>query len=258
MADAIFTSSLIVCKDGIPLGGGVAPPSVGLQFKCDNPNHVWQLYLVASGGVPPYTWITDKGKLTTWGVVNENALIELNAATGAGTIHCGCEDEDRENSLAYAVAGKAIFNSLTPNCDRYDGDPYGGFTWNCKGEVVACGIIPGVQNGDGLVITAGDIPIVCEQINEAEDCGAQPCGQPWCGSTPYCLCNCSGNGNNTCFGSPREYIFANGGGQLFDLRTNAMKTEGCWPCKVLEGGDINVLLMDSNGALLPIVIPVVA
>lgn len=198
-------------------GGGSEAPSIPLNAAGGTMNCFsgdTSVPLVATGGVPPYTWSTDRGVIT---VGDPTSSATLTPATNTGS------------SVAGTAYGKQVKVCCTfTSCV--------GSLWNCAGQITTTCSSVGVPDC-GLGNCACS---VCSGCSHLSGCVTQPdCA---CRNDP--ALNCCGNG--TTFASSCAAL--NAVGTACDLRSAQMIADGCNPCAVqFMSGEPVVTVTDSEG-----------
>lgn len=243
----------LVCNDNIPLSV-ITNPGIELRLSCSE--GIWSIILHAFGGRGPYNWVTDKGKITSSGSANQDALIQLNAQIDINKALCADDGLMHDVQGAYRILCNAYYHL------------YGG------GGVVTPCVPPGASDGiyinceDKIMGYATDQPATDEYANTPFICRNHPTDLDdpigpavgSCDDLPYC--DASGpavfcNQDTTPEMGPQSiqscvsYLFNNPElGLRIDDRTEDMKNRGCWPCSLHINEDILVTMLDAEGTII--------
>ena len=170
--------------------------------------------LVATGGVPPYTWSTDRGSIT---VGDPTSSATLTPATNTGS---GVAGNAYGKQVKYCCTFTGCVGEIW-KCDGTVAFPCGtGSVPDCGLGACACGSCSGCSNLSGCIDIAG---CAC-RVDPVTRC----CGQ---GTTFSSACAALASHGTAC-----------------DLRSAGMIAAGCNPCAVqFMSGEPVVTVTDSEG-----------
>lgn len=262
MAPPLLNNTTFHCNDGTPLNISL-PPLIDPRLSCSE--HIFSVELTGSGGIPPYSWLIIGGGVISFsGLLNEHALVQVNAMPPGPTVHCSGGEFDGQfidHRTAYVRLGSGVFNTDSPdntNCLSLDGNSQGGLAYNCNDQLFSLAGAGSYKDGE-IIVLQSDIPIVCQQLELTGDPlnSDFDCGKPPCGDDALEFCNFSFGPGGSGHGHPANYMLNNPGVGLFlDVRTDAMKNEGCFPCKLLENLDLTITLIDAEENIAAFIIHV--
>ena len=247
----------LVCNDNVPLSI-ITNPGINLRLSCSE--GIWSIELHAFGGRGPYNWVTDKGKITSSGSVNQDALIQLNAAIDDNLALCIYGEhvgELLEQLGAYRILCRDYYHLLsgggasTP-CVPHPGAS-NGIYYNCSDQLM------GGATDQPFTDELANTPFICRNhpIDLEDPIGPAfgPCDDlPYCdasGPVVGCLITTEGSMGPQSIQECTSYLFHHPElGLRIDDRTEDMKNRGCWPCSLHINEDILVTMLDAEGTII--------